>query len=117
MAAPSHAPPARCAPQAAARAACWARHGGLDTENCFAEELLEKRCVAVTLCPAAAAAFYGAPGAAPGAGACAQWAEAFAFPGDAGMAAGRAAVGASRELVAHCTRVAHDVARCVAPDA
>jgi hypothetical protein len=105
---------AACAPLAAARAACWARAGGRDTEACLAEELREKRCVAFAVCPAAAAAFYGAPGAPPGV--CALWAEAFAFPDDAGAAAGRAAVLASRDLVAHCTRATHEVARCVAPD-
>ena len=107
--------PVRCEPLAAARAACWALHGGRDTEACLVEELLEKRCVAFSVCPSAAASFYGAPDGPPGAGACASWAEHFAFKNHPGVAAGRAAVLASPELVTHCTRVTHELARCIAP--
>jgi len=101
---------ARCAPAAAARAACWAAEGGRDTEACLVEELTEKRCLAAAECPADAAAFYGA--AAGRKDACALWAEAFAFR-DAEHAAGRARVEASPALRSHCTAATLAVSRCL----
>ena len=63
------------------RKECYDSHGkGINTEECYKEELNEKRCLAFHLCPLEAKRFYGSPGkGVEGKGECSLWAEYFAF--------------------------------------
>ena len=76
----------RCAEAARAREECYRREtgGSNDTENCYAEELFEKRCLSFHCCPREAKAYYGTPNGIMGKADCSTWAEAFAFSVDDG---------------------------------
>ena len=70
-----------CREEIRVRRECYDSHGkGINTEECYEEELNEKRCLAFHLCPLEAKRFYGTPGrGAEGKGECSLWAEYFAF--------------------------------------
>jgi len=52
---------------------------GKNTEECFREELTEKRCLSFYCCPRQAKKFYGSPAGSEEKALCSLWAEAFAF--------------------------------------
>ena len=70
-----------CREEIRVRRECYDNHGkGMNTEECYKEELNEKRCLAFHLCPLEAKRFYGTPGkGVEGKGDCSLWAEYFAF--------------------------------------
>jgi len=57
------------------RQMCYDFNGGKDTEECFIEELNEKRCLAFACCYKEAQVFYGQQKGIKGKGKCALWAE------------------------------------------
>ena len=70
-----------CREEIKARRKCYDRWGkGINTEECYEEELNEKRCLSFHLCPIEAKRFYRIPGkGSEGKGECSLWAECFAF--------------------------------------
>ena len=112
---------ANCKELIVKRIACWDFHGSKDTENCFVEELEEKRCLAFQLCPSNAASYYGSM-TSIGKAQCALWAEAFAYQVMDGAITSdqvsrhqtaRESVTKSPELQKKCRKITMDLAKCL----
>ena len=102
-----------CEEAVTARENCWVRHGGKETENCFEEELLEKRCLSFVLCPSEARKFYGTPIGTKDKAACSLWAEYFAFPDDIRHRISREKVNQSPQKQQACREITMELAKCM----
>ena len=102
-----------CTEAIQAREQCWDVHGGKETENCFIEELEEKRCMAFICCPQEAKVFYGTPSGIKDKAPCSMWAEFFAFQNDARHKAAREAITARPAQQTRCRELTMDLAKCM----
>lgn len=96
----------RCKDSILLRTLCWEANGGKETEECFKEELTEKRCLAFVCCPQQAQSYYSA-------GNCALWAEAFAFPDAEHHAAQESVNTGPPRLKAQCREAVMALAKCM----
>ena len=102
----------QCGSAVAARESCWEQNGGRDTENCFEEELNEKRCLSFVCCPREAKSFYTTPSGTKGE--CSLWAEYFAFPDDIRHRLTRDTVNQSPKKQQDCREITMNLAKCMA---
>ena len=100
---------AKCQELVAAREKCWRDSAAQtkETDECYQEELLEKRCLAQCLCSKAAAAFYQKTD-------CHLYSEHFAFQDDQAYQAGREKILADPVRLNFCRQVTMNLAKCMA---
>ena len=86
---------------------CWNRFPeGKHTEECFVEELAEKRCLTSQLCPSLYRKFYEYTE-------CHLWAEAFAHKNDEQYKEARARISSDRTMAYMCRGIVQDLSKAM----
>ena len=87
------------------RQTCWSNSPeGKHTEECFIEELAEKKCLAARLCPAQFKTFYQYTE-------CHLWAESFAHENDPSYTEARERINNDRALKNMCRGIVQDLSK------